>query len=80
MADQQPNTVAAEMADSSLASYSTVQMAVGSKLASRCASLLAYILLHVEVPAVVRLASKCAQIFFKLVDLQKINMFQASPT
>ena len=55
-------------------------MAVGSKLANRCASLLAYILLHVEVPAVVRLAAKCAKVFFKLVDLQKISLFQANAT
>ena len=35
-------------------------------------------LLHIEVPAVVRLAAKCAKVFFKLVDLQKINLFNKS--
>ena len=55
-------------------------LSVGSKQATRCASLLAYMLLHIEVPAVVRLAAKCAKVFFKLVDLQKINLYQAGET
>ena len=42
--------------------------------------MLAYMLLHIEVPAVVRLAAKCAKVFFKLVDLQKINLYQAGET
>lgn len=33
-------------------------------------------MLNVEVPAVVRIASKCARPFFKLVDLQKIGLFK----
>ena len=41
----------------------------------RCSSLLAYMLLHVEVPAVIRLAIKCAKVFFKLVDLRKLKLF-----
>ena len=51
---------------------------MGSKQATRCASLLAYMLLRIEVPAVARLAAKCAKVFFKLVDLQKINLFLAA--
>ena len=42
--------------------------------------MLAYMLLHIEVPAVVRLAAKCAKVFFKLVDLQKINLYQTRET
>ena len=37
--------------------------------------MLAYMLLHVEVPAVIRLAIKCAKVFFKLVDLRKLKLF-----
>ena len=37
-------------------------------------------MLNIEVPAVVRLASKCARVFFQLVDLQKINLFQSNVT
>jgi len=55
-------------------------LTVGSKLVTRCASLLAYIVLSNEVPAVVRLAAKCAKVFFKLVDLQKINLYKHSAT
>ena len=32
-------------------------------------------LLHIEVPAVIRLAIKCAKVFFKLVDLRKLKLF-----
>ena len=47
---------------------------------TRCASLLAFILLTNEVPAVVRLAAKCAKVFFKLIDLQKVNFYKPEPT
>ena len=50
-------------------------LAVGSNKVMRCSSLLAYMLLHVEVPAVIRLAIKCAKVFFKLVDLRKLKLF-----
>ena len=40
----------------------------------RCSSLLAYMLLHIEVPAVIRLTIKCAKVFFKLVDLRRLKL------
>ena len=55
----------------------TYFLAVGSNKVMRCSSLLAYMLLHVEVPAVIRLAIKCAKVFFKLVDLRKLKLFYA---
>lgn len=51
-------------------------LAVGSKKLTRCASLLAYVMLKIEVPSVVRLAAKCAKVFFKFVDLQEISMYK----
>ena len=53
----------------------TYFLAVGSNKVMRCSSLLAYMLLHIEVPAVIRLAIKCAKVFFKLVDLRKLKLF-----
>ena len=59
-----------------MAQYLTVDI----KQVSRCASLLAYILLSNEVPAVVRMAAKCAKVFFKLIDLKKVNIYKPKPT
>ena len=42
----------------------------------RCSSLLAYMMLTIKVPAVVRLAAKNAKYFFKHVDLTNLVYFK----
>lgn len=44
----------------------------------RCAKLLAYLMIELEVPVVVRHAIRCARIFFfGLVDFEKLDLYQA---
>ena len=40
----------------------------------RCASILAFMMHHVEVPAVMRQTIKCARLFFNLVDFRKLKL------
>jgi hypothetical protein len=40
----------------------------------RCASTLAFMMHHVEVPIIMRQTIKCAKLFFKLVDFRKLKL------
>ena len=55
--------------DSAVNQLANPSLTVGSKQLTRCASLLAHMLLNIEVPAVVRPTAKCARVLFKLVDM-----------
>lgn len=52
----------------------TYFLSAGSSKVIRCASLLAFMLHNVEVPAVMRLTIKCASLLFKLLDLRKLKL------
>ena len=66
----------ADHSNNNFAAGQSHSITAGNKLVTRCASLLGHILLSNEVPAIVRLAAKCAKVFFKLVDLQQINLYK----
>ena len=53
-------------------------LSAGSQKVIRCATLLAYMLHNVEVPSVMRLTIKCASLLFKLLDLKKLKLPNAS--
>jgi hypothetical protein len=46
----------------------------GSEKVMRCASTLAFMMHHVEVPIIMRQTIKCAKLFFKLVDFRKLKL------
>jgi hypothetical protein len=46
----------------------------GSDKVMRCASILAFMMHHVEVPVVMRQTIRCAKLFFKLVDFRKLKL------
>ena len=46
----------------------------GSEKVMRCASILAFMMHHVEVPIIMRQTIKCAKLFFKLVDFRKLKL------
>ena len=46
----------------------------GSEKVMRCASILAFMMHHVDVPIIMRQTIKCAKLFFKLVDFKKLKL------
>ena len=44
----------------------------------RYASILAFMMHHVEVPVVMRQTIKCARLFFKLVDFKKLSLHHST--
>ena len=50
----------------------------GSEKVMRCAQILAFMMHSVEVPIVMRQTIKCAKLFFKLVDFNKLHLYAAT--
>jgi len=46
----------------------------GSERVTRCASLLVYLLHHVDAPIVLRQAIKCSRVFFKMVNFKNLTL------
>ena len=51
----------------------------GSEKVMRCATTLAFMMHHVEVPIIMRQTIKCAKLFFKLVDFRKFKLQGQAP-